>query len=1140
MDAIRPSGKPSGGASDQPPDRLCEDRSAMDAVLGAGGAMGALMRSHPWERTPLGPPESWPQSLTGPVGICLSSRFPMIIFWGPKLAQLYNDAYVPILGGKHPGSLGQPADECWREIWDVVGPMLHQVLDRGQATYSDDLHLVLRRSGYAEECCFTFSFSPIRDESGGVGGVFCAVTETTGRVVGERRLAVLSDLGERTMTATSAAEACAQAAAVFARHRDDVPFALLYLLDADGRTARLAAAAGLEPGGALSPATLLPDEGESTCWPLREAAEKGRVVTSCPPDQALARLARPGFDPPDTALVLPLEQAGADHPAGFLVAGVNSARPLDADCHTFLGLAANHISAALANATAFEAEHRRAEQLAELDRAKTMFFANLSHEFRTPLTLMLGPAEDLLGSVLREADRERVRTVHANALRLLKLVNTLLEFSRGEEGALPAEPRPVDLGALTAEVASLFQAAVERGGLSLVVDCPPLPRPVLVDPDLWEKVVLNLLSNAFKFTLRGEIRVRVDVAGDRARVTVGDTGVGIPAAELPRLFERFRRVAGTRARSGEGSGIGLALTRELVERHGGVIEVESVLGEGSTFTVLLPFAPDGQASGTAAGSGAHAAAFVQEALGWVPNDPAAAERAPEVLVVDDNADMRAHLVRLLSPHWRVAAVADGEAALRAVAQAPPELVLTDVMMPGLDGYGLLRALRADERTRTIPVIMVSARAGQEATVEGLESGADDYLIKPFTAAELVARVGTHLRALRRRVEATRRIRALAELGERLHASLDPDEIAGVLCEHLVPEYAAGCAVWLVPDDADAPGGPPPPPRRQAVRTTPDLPAPARTLLRTPPASGPARALLHGPPPPDPAGLLALPLRGRRGSVGVVTLAQPAAATADPQARAFLTALADRAALAFDNAAAYAREHRTALSLQRSLLPARLPDLDGLRLAARYEPGTSGRLVGGDWYDVIAMPGGRVALVIGDVVGKGVEAAALMGRLRAAVHAYALEGVRPARLLERLNVFVTQGGLRYFTTMLFAVYDPAERRLEIANAGHVPPMLVPSTGAVRLLEAHHGQALGVDPGFAYGGQTFVLPKGSTLLLYTDGLVETRDEPLTRRLDDLRAALAAGPGDAESVCDRALRVMTEHGARDDVALLALQIP
>ncbi|MFB4278019.1 SpoIIE family protein phosphatase [Nonomuraea sp. MTCD27] len=1101
----------------------------MDALLGEGGSMGALMRHRCWQGTPLGPMAGWPQSLRSSVGICLSSRFPMIIFWGPELAQLYNDAYVPILGSKHPAALGQPAEECWREIWDVIGPMLRQVLDRGQATYSDDLLLITQRFGFREECYFTFSYSPVRDESGGVGGVFCAVTETTERVVGERRLAILRELGQQTLAATSAAEACADAAAVFARSLAEVPFALLYLLDAGGRTATLAGAAGLPPGHPLSPITV--DLDGPACWPLA-AALGGPQEVPCPAGFEPARLTRAGFDPPHTAMISPLLQAGAERPAGFLVAGVSSARPLDDDCRTFLGLAASHISAALANATAFEAERRRAEQLAELDRAKTMFFSNVSHEFRTPLTLMLGPAEDLLAAPLPDADRERVRTIHNNALRLLKLVNTLLAFSRSEAGAMPADLRPADLAGLTGELASLFQVAVERGGLALVVECAALSRPVLLDRDMWEKVILNLLSNAFKFTLEGEIRVRVEEAGDRARVTVTDTGVGIAAEELPRLFDRFHRVSGTRARSGEGSGIGLALTRELIHRHGGTIEVESTQGKGSTFTVLLPFAPDPVWESTAAGPdhGVQATAYVQEALGWTPSYPSSpGEPAPEVLIVDDNADMRTHLVRLLSPHWRVSAVGDGRAALRAVELAPPELVLTDVMMPGLDGFELLRALRADERTQTVPVIMVSARAGQEATIEGLSAGADDYLIKPFTAVELVARVGAHLRLSRQRNQVARRLRELTEITERLHASLDPAEIAGTVCEWLVPDYAAGCAIWLL-DEGDEGGAGPSSGR--------GVPVP---LARRGSVSGSG---LDGPP----AGLgehrspdrIAVPLRGPGDTAGVIVLDSPTPVADDAFEQGFLTALADRAALALENAAAYRNERRIALHLQRSLLPQKLPDVDGVELAARYVAGAAGQLVGGDWYDAIALPEGRLALVIGDVMGKGVEAAALMGRLRTAIHAYTLEGLLPAPLLERLNVFLDRDGTRQFTTLCYALLDPARRHLEIANAGHLPPLVVPASGRARLLEVFHGLALGVDPRYTYRSQSFSVPPNGTLLFYTDGLVENPEQLLGERLLELRLAVTGKDNGAESVCARVMRAMAPDGSDDDIAVLAVHVP
>jgi signal transduction histidine kinase/CheY-like chemotaxis protein len=1105
----------------------------MEAVLAAGGAMGVLIRDHDWAGTPFGAMDGWPQSLRSSLSICLASAFPMVIFWGPRLALVYNDAYLSVLGAKHPRSLGQPAAECWREIWPTIGPMLGQVLYEGQATYSHDLLLILERSGFREEGYFRFSYSPIQDESGGVGGVFCAVTETTENVVAERRLATVRELGERSMTASpSAAQACEQAARVLSRNPADVPFALLYLLD--GEHAELAGAVGLAPGGELSPTAVDLAE-ERVPWSLAQA-RAGVVEAAYPGAPQLTALTREGFDAPVRALVLPIARPSAERPAGLLVAGVNSGRPLDESCRDFAVLVADHVSAAIADATAFEAERHRAEQLAALDQAKTMFFANISHEFRTPLTLLLGPVEDLLAEQdgLREDHRERIHMIHRNTLRLLKLVNTLLDFSRAEAGRMRPRFEPVDLAALTTELTSLFQVPVERGGLRLSTDCPPLPRPVLVDPDMWEKITLNLLSNAFKFTLRGEIRVSLDAVGDHVRLVVSDTGVGIPAEELPRLFDRFHRVSGAAARSGEGSGIGLSLVRELVQLHGGTIEVDSTVEAGSAFSVLLPFAPDQPADAPAApfqdGEPRASHAFVQEALSWTPQTSAEQDAGPEVLIVDDNADMRAFLMRVLSPHWRVRGVADGRQALEAIGRAAPDLVLSDVMMPHLDGFGLLEALRADEDTRHIPLIMISARAGQEAAVEGLDAGADDYLIKPFTTAELVARVRTHLETARQRRQTAEHLTALADISHRLNASLDPAVISQILCEEIVPAFAGGCAVWLYTDTHYGDG--PITAQLQCRRAADTLPASAHAALQDPP---PSQAALSSSG--DPA---MLTLRHRDRIIGVVTLAAPTPAASHPTRRPFLHDMVDRAALALDNAAQYDRQHRIAVHLQQSLLPQSLPVFGHVRLAGHYQPGATGQEVGGDWYDALALSDGRIALTIGDVMGRGVRAAALMGQLRTAIQAYSLEGLAAAPLLERLNQFLDASGQRQFTTLCYVIYEPATRRLRLANAGHLPPLLIPPTGPARLLEVHHGLALGVDPAYSYASQTFTMPSGSTLLFYTDGLVETRHQPLAERLDALCAALTGHSDDPGEVCARAVRTMAPHHAGDDIALLAMHHP
>jgi signal transduction histidine kinase len=320
---------------------------------------------------------------------------------------------------------------------------------------------------------------------------------------------------------------------------------------------------------------------------------------------------------------------------------------------------------------------------------------------------------------------------------------------------------PTDLGGYTAELASAFRSLVERAGLRFVVEGQR--AEAFVDRDMWEKIVFNLLSNAFKHTFEGEIRVAVRDAGARVELAVSDTGVGIAAGDRPHIFERFHRIAHARARTHEGTGIGLALVAELVKLHGGSIEVSSEVDRGSTFVLSLPkgssHLPAERIGGTRSlrSTALGPTPYVEEARRWMldeggagltaePLPPVAMEvPSAHILLADDNADMREYVRQLLGRHWSVEAVADGAAALAVARARPPDLVVADVMMPGLDGFELLRALRAEARTRTVPVVLLSARAGEESRVEGLDAGADDYLIKPFSARELVARVNAHLK-----------------------------------------------------------------------------------------------------------------------------------------------------------------------------------------------------------------------------------------------------------------------------------------------------------------------------------------------------------------------------------------------------------
>jgi PAS domain S-box-containing protein len=736
--------------------------------LAGGGEMGSMMRAVDWSATSLGPVGRWPQSLRTALSMMLESRFAMVVAWGPEFRFFYNDRYRPILGAKHPHALGTPGAEIFPEIWDLIGPEFARTR-RGETFALDDWYLPLARSGYRENCWFTVSYSPIRDETGGVGGMLAVVAETTERVEGERRLATLRELAAYAAETRTPEQVCESAARAFARNPIDVPFAIVYALDDDGQTARRLALTGLAADHPAAPAAVSL-AATTHGWPLAQmAGASAAVVIDDLPTRFGALPGGPVSEPTHAAIALPLVRPGLAHPYGVLIAGISPRRALDDRYRGFFELAAEHIASAISSARLLEDQRLRAEALAELDRAKTAFFSNVSHELRTPLTLMLGPLEDLLaqrhGPVPPELQPQH-ELIHRNALRLHKLVDAMLDFSRIEAGRTRATHEPTDLAALTIELAAMFRAATERAGLALVVDCPPLPEPVFIDREMWESIVLNLLSNAFKFTFEGEIAVALRHAGDFVELSVRDTGCGIAPAELTRVFERFHRVEGVRSRTHEGAGIGLALALELARLHGGTIDVASELGAGTTFTVRIRtgrahLPAERVATPARTPAPQLARAYIDEALRWLPDapgDPEPLASSARVLVADDNADMRDYLRRVLAAHWQVTTVADGAAALAEAHRAPPDLVVSDVMMPGLDGFQLLGALRADERTRDVPVIMVSARAGNEARIHGLEAGVDDYLIKPFSARELVARVATQLAAsaARRTAEVQRR------------------------------------------------------------------------------------------------------------------------------------------------------------------------------------------------------------------------------------------------------------------------------------------------------------------------------------------------------------------------------------------------
>ncbi|GAA1967061.1 hypothetical protein GCM10009798_29250 [Nocardioides panacihumi] len=986
--------------------------TSMRETLAAGGQVGRDLLDVDWLATPLGEPDDWPASLRSTVQLVLSSKFSMWMGWGPELTFFCNDAYRrDTLASKYPWALGRPAHEVWSEIWPDIGPRIERAMSTGESTWDEALQLFLERSGYVEETYHTFSYSPLSGDDGTVQGLFCVVAEVTEQVVSERRMSTLRDLGIRVSTAETVADAVQAGCDHLASNPESLPWVAAYLFDAD-HNATLAGTAGIEPGHQAAPLRIGADDPEPV-WPIGELA-RGEHVTIDGIDRRFDDLPTGAWAvPPEKAVLVPLPRPLHATPYGFLVLGANRHRPVDQTFFDFAELIAGHFAAAITDATAMEQEKERSEALARLDQAKSDFLANVSHELRTPLTLLLGPAEDALTDErhpLDDAQRKRVEVIARNGNRMLGLVNTLLDFSRLDTLHDESTFQPTDLLRYTSELASMFESAVERAGLRLTVD-GTLEGEVYVDRSHWAKIVLNLLSNAFKFTFDGGVAVTVDGDGDRAVLRVTDTGGGIADSELPRLFERFHRVRGARSRSIEGSGIGLALVAQLADLHGGEVSVASRVGEGSTFTVSIPLGrdhlPPGQvvdevARTPAAETAGRAWSILEETLSWLDGDtggsrqaePATGGERATVLVVDDNEDMRTYVTDLLSDRYRTLAAHDGAEALQVLQDQPIDIVITDVMMPRVDGFELLARMKQDAVLAAVPVIMLSARAGEDGMAEGLEAGADDYLVKPFAARELLARVRVQHRLLQ---------------------------------------------------------------------------------------------------------------------------LQRVAAEADRRTVARELAIADE--------------------LQHSLLPDVEERIESLEIATFYRPGVEGTQVGGDWYDVINLGGGRIGIVIGDVMGRGVRAASVMGQIKAAVRAFARLDLTPGEVMENLDGIVQDVAPYGIVTCVYGVYDDTERTLSYANAGHLPPILVhPNGTASRLLI--DGPPLGSGY-LGFETRKVSVPVGAMLTLYTDGLVERRGTDLGRRLDELELALVEHRDDAVAELPDTLFELLAGEATDDVALAVVKV-
>lgn len=738
---------------------MTNDLQKIPDFLSSDGELGSLIYQFNWAATPLGPLNSWSQSLKTTVNLMLNSKNPIWIGWGSQNTFLYNDAYIDVLGKeKHPWALGKPAGIVWEEIWDICGPLSDRVYNEGLATTQNDVQLFMKRGNFLEEVYYSFSYTPVIDESGKVGGLFCPNLETTDKILNERRNKTLSELAAKALIEKTLHSACATAAQTIEKNEQDIPFAMIYLCDEGGRAMKLEQRIRIDGDAtAIFPEFFDVTENPAEAKELVAIIQSGKATRVRLPESEAFSTGMAN-QPVSEAVVLPL--TGNNKTSGLLIAGINPTRRLDNDYQTFFEMAASQIATAVQNATALENERKRLEQLAELDRAKTVFFSNISHEFRTPLTLMLGPLEELLENHSLGIEASGIiETTHRNAMRLLRLVNTLLDFSLIESGRMKAKFVPTDIVNYTRNLAANFRSMIERAGMQLVIDTENLSKKVYVDRQMWEKIVFNLLSNAFKYTLKGNITVRLYEEKNAMVLKVSDTGAGIPEQELSKIFTRFYRILNSEGRSFEGSGIGLSMIREFVLQHGGDIIAESREGVGTTFTVTVPLGKKHLPEEQIFESGITDDFIINlNPDNLLLPEPAAIEGKEvtasadfdTVLVVDDNPDMRRHLQTILEKKYNIITAENGAIALKKIKQHRINLVLSDIMMPVIDGITLVKELKKQPETAMLPVILLTARAGEESRIRGYETGADDYLVKPFSAKELMARINSQIKITKTR------------------------------------------------------------------------------------------------------------------------------------------------------------------------------------------------------------------------------------------------------------------------------------------------------------------------------------------------------------------------------------------------------
>jgi len=677
--------------------------------------MGLAVRSFDWASTPLGPMSAWPQSLRLAVGICLNSRFPMFVWWGAKLINIYNDAYIPVLGKRHPGALGQPAREIWSEIWDVIGPQADAVMLHGEATWNERALLVMERNGFAERTFFSWSYSPIFGENGEIVGLFCACTEETQRVLAE--------------------DALRESEARFRQLADAMP-QIVWTARPDG-TLDYYNRRWFEyinmPESALDRAT----------WDrFIHPADLQRVY------EAWATSVRSG-----DSYQTEFRVRRADEMFRWFLVRAVSVKDEEGRIIRWLGTCTDiHDEKQLQarNEDLLESERTARNEAERASQMKDEFLATLSHELRTPLNAILGWAQILRdGPADAEDLREGLDTIERNARAQTQIIEDLLDMSRIINGKIRLDVRQIDPAVIVYAAVNTVKPAADAKGIRIQTILDPRAGLISGDPNRLQQIFWNLLSNAVKFTPKdGRVQVILERVDSHVEVRIIDTGEGIKPEFIPHVFGRFRQADASTTRRHGGLGLGLAIVKQLSELHGGSVRASSAgVGQGATFVVSLPLIAIHAEPSEAEVARRHPKAGQVP----IPHKGCAELTGVKVLVVDDEADARGLVRRLLEDCGATVIVAASASEGYWMLQSErPDILVSDIGMPCEDGYALIRRVRALEAEKggDTPAVALTAYARAEDRMKAVAAGFQHHVVKPVEPAELITMVA----ALARRGE----------------------------------------------------------------------------------------------------------------------------------------------------------------------------------------------------------------------------------------------------------------------------------------------------------------------------------------------------------------------------------------------------